>query len=123
MKASLTSLLLATTLAGSAVAQEDKINTAKFDEGYLRANSAPAAIGMGVLRQRKTALFEKQAAAGVFDKDRYKVSSSTACVDGKAGGYSCKNVDMKGFLRHQDMGSRTRVGNDVWGMYSSCDLK
>ncbi|RFN48425.1 regulatory p domain-containing protein [Fusarium flagelliforme] len=114
MKASLTSLLLA-TLAGSAVAQEDKINTAKFDEGYLRANSAPAAIGMGVLRQRKTALFEKQAASGVFDKDRYKVASSTACVDGKAGGYSCNNVDMKGFLRHQDLGSRTRVGNDVWG--------
>ncbi|KAH7174999.1 uncharacterized protein B0J16DRAFT_364942 [Fusarium flagelliforme] len=113
MKASLTSLLLA-TLAGSAVAQ-DKINTAKFDEGYLRANSAPNAIGMGVLRQRKTALFEKQAASGVFDKDRYKVASSTACVDGKAGGYSCNNVDMKGFLRHQDMGSRTRVGNDVWG--------
>ena len=53
----------------------------------------------------------------------YKVASTTACVDGKAGGYSCNNVDLKGFLRHQDLGSRTRVGNDVWGTYSSCDTK
>jgi hypothetical protein len=115
MKASLTSILLA-TLAGSSVAQTQKINTAKFNEDYLRASSAPHAIGMGELRQRKTALFDSEKAAGVFDKDRYKVlSSATPCSGGKAGGYSCNNVDLLGFLRHQDMGSRTRVGNDIWG--------
>jgi hypothetical protein len=119
MKASLTSLLLA-TLAGSAVAQTQKINTAKFNEDYLRASSAPNAIGMKELRQRKMALHESEAAAGVFDKDRYKVlSSATPCSGGKAGEYSCNNVDLLGFLRHQDMGSRTRVGNDIWGMFQA----
>ncbi|EXM08594.1 hypothetical protein NOF04DRAFT_8098 [Fusarium oxysporum II5] len=115
MKASITSLLLA-TLAGSAVAQTQRINTAKYNEDYLRAKSAPHAIGMGELKQRKMALHESEAAAGVFDKDRYKVlSSGTPCSDGKAEGYSCNKIDLLGFLRHQDMGSRTRVGNDVWG--------
>ena len=119
MKASITSLLLA-TLAGSAVAQTQRINTAKYNEDYLRAKSAPHAIGMGELKQRKMALHESEAAAGVFDKDRYKVlSSGTPCSDGKAGGYSCNKIDLLGFLRHQDMGSRTRVGNDVWGMFQS----
>lgn len=124
MKASLASVLLA-TLAGTAVAQNpQRINTAKFDEGYLRASNAPHAIGMGQLRQRKMALHESQAAAGVFDKDRYKtLSSGTSCSNGKAGEYSCNNIDLKGFLRHQDTGSRTRVGNDIWGMFKNyCNL-
>ncbi|KAM0244335.1 hypothetical protein ACHAP5_006351 [Fusarium lateritium] len=115
MKASLTSILLA-TLAGSAIAQNQRIDTSKYDEGYLRAANAPNAIGMKELRQRKDALRKSEASAGVFDKDRYtKVSSTTACTDGKAGGYSCNNIDLLGFLRHQDMGSRTREGNDIWG--------
>ncbi|KIL87275.1 hypothetical protein FAVG1_09833 [Fusarium avenaceum] len=115
MKASITSILLA-TLASSAIAQNQRIDTSKYDEGYLRAASAPNAVGMKELRQRKMALRESEAAAGVFDKDRYKkLSSATSCTDGKAGGYSCNNVDLLGFLRHQDMGSRTREGNDIWG--------
>jgi hypothetical protein len=119
MKASITSILLA-TLASSAIAQNQKIDTSKYDEGYLRAASAPNAVGMKELRQRKMALRESEEAAGVFDKDRYKkVSSATSCTNGKAGGYSCNNVDLLGFLRHQDMGSRTREGNDIWGMFRS----
>lgn len=119
MKASLTSLLLA-ALAGSSVAQTNKINAAKFNEDYLRASSAPNAVGMAELRQRKMALHESEAAAGVFDKDRYKVlGSSTPCSGGKAGEYSCNNIDLMGFLRHQDMGSRTRVGNDIWGTFQA----
>ncbi|KAF4994803.1 hypothetical protein FGRMN_5537 [Fusarium graminum] len=116
MKASIASALLA-ALAGSSLAQSPKkISTAKYDESYLHASNAPHAIGMGELRQRKLALHKSAAAAGVFDKDRYKVlSSGTSCTDGKAGEYSCNKIDLKGFLRHQDLGSRTRVGNDVWG--------
>jgi hypothetical protein len=117
MKASITSILLA-TLAGSAIAQNQRINTSKYNEDYLRAANAPNAVGMKELRQRKMALRESEASAGVFDKDRYKkVSSATSCTNGKAGGYSCNNVDLLGFLRHQDMGSRTREGNDIWGMF------
>ncbi|KAF5025519.1 hypothetical protein F66182_2424 [Fusarium sp. NRRL 66182] len=112
MKTSIAPVLLA-ALAGSSVAQ--KINTAKFDADYLRAANAPNAIGMAELRQRKVDLHEREAAAGVFDKDRYRVTAGTSCVDGHAGEYSCNNIDLLGFMRHQDMGSRTRVGNDIWG--------
>ncbi|KAI9167914.1 hypothetical protein HJFPF1_04055 [Paramyrothecium foliicola] len=112
MKASLASVLLA-TLAGSAVAE--KINTAKFNADFLRATNAPNAVGMAELRQRKIAQHEAEVAAGAFDLNRYEATGAVACVDGKAGEYSCNKVDLKGFLRHQDMGSRTRVGNDVWG--------
>jgi hypothetical protein len=112
MKASLTSVLLA-TLAGTSVAE--KINTAQFNEEYLRASIAPNAVGMGELRQRKVAQYERLEAAGAFDVDRYEAVGATACVDGKAGEYACNGLDLKGFIRHQDTGSRTRVGNDVWG--------
>lgn len=47
------------------------------------------------------------------------MATGTACVDGKAGEYACNKIDLKAFLRHQDMGSRTRVGNDVWGWTDS----
>ncbi|KAG5795854.1 hypothetical protein H9Q69_005072 [Fusarium xylarioides] len=75
----------------------------------------PVVVAGGLIATALIA-FLSVATAGVFDKDRYKVlSSGTPCADGKAGGYSCNKIDLLGFLRHQDMGSRTRVGNDVWG--------
>ncbi|KAJ1327074.1 choice-of-anchor B family protein [Microdochium nivale] len=115
MKATVGSLLLA-ACAGTSVAQDIGI----FDASFLQASSAPAAIGMQELRQRKNDQHSQDLAAGVFDLDRYeRLASGTACVNGKAGEYSCNNVDLKGFLRHQDMGSRTRVGNDVWGWTDS----
>jgi hypothetical protein len=54
-------------------------------------------------------------AAGLFDPDQYQPLSATKCVGGKAGEFSCSNVDLLSFLSHQDMGSTTREGNDVWG--------
>jgi hypothetical protein len=112
MKASFGSFLVA-ALATAAAAE--KINTAQFDEDYLRASNAPNAVSMSVVRGRKVALREKQIANGDFAVDRYELASATACEGGKAGEYSCNNVDLRGFLRHQDVGSRTREGNDVWG--------
>lgn len=106
MKATITSLLLA-ALAGSSMAA--------VDEDTLRAASAPNAVSMSTLKQRKINQREKDIADGVFDVDRYEATSATPCVDGKAGEYSCNNVDLLGFLRHQDTGSRTREGNDIWG--------
>jgi hypothetical protein len=29
--------------------------------------------------------------------------------------YPCKNVELKGHLRHQDMQSPENTGNDIWG--------
>ncbi|KAK4465385.1 hypothetical protein QBC42DRAFT_343993 [Cladorrhinum samala] len=78
-----------------------------------------AAAGMAELKQRKMEAWAAQNEAGVFDVDRYAAQAATACVNGKAGEYQCKNVDMVSFLRHQDMGSTTRKGNDIWGWTSS----
>ncbi|KXJ88959.1 hypothetical protein Micbo1qcDRAFT_137482 [Microdochium bolleyi] len=115
MKATVGSVLLA-AMAGTTLAQEMSI----FSASYLQANNAPNAIGMQELRRRKDNQHSQDLASGVFAEDRYqRLAASTACVDGKAGEYSCNNVDLKGFLRHQDMGSRTRVGNDVWGWTDS----
>ncbi|TLD19205.1 hypothetical protein PspLS_09800 [Pyricularia sp. CBS 133598] len=112
MKASVSSVLLA-ALAGSVVAE--KINTSQFNAQFLEAHTAPNAVEMSVLREKKVTQHEKDVAAGRFDVDRYQATGAIPCVDGKAGEYKCNGLDLMGFLRHQDMGSRTRVGNDVWG--------
>jgi choice-of-anchor B domain-containing protein len=112
MKATVSSVLIA-ALASSTLAE--RLDASQFNAEYLQAESAPNAVSMSVVRQRKVEQREQDIAAGVFDLDRYETTGATACVDGKAGEYSCNNVDLKGFLRHQDMGSRTREGNDVWG--------
>ncbi|KAK5655166.1 hypothetical protein OQA88_6065 [Cercophora sp. LCS_1] len=79
-----------------------------------------AAASMAELRELKLATWSAQSEAGVFDVDRYQaLADTTACVNGKAGEYKCNNVDLVSFLRHQDMGSSTRKGNDVWGWTSS----
>lgn len=107
MKASIASILLAGLATGAAA---QSIKAADFKADSLKATSAPNAVSMSTLRQRKVSQFEKDKADGMYDVDRYEATSATACTDGKAGEYSCNNVDLKGFLRHQDTNSRTRVG-------------
>jgi len=115
MKATFGSIVLA-AWAGSALAE--KIDTSAFDATFLSAQVATNAISMEELRGRKETQRAEDFAAGVFDEDRYTaMATGTACVDGKAGEYACNKIDLKAFLRHQDMGSRTRVGNDVWGKF------
>ncbi|PHH65696.1 hypothetical protein CDD81_1782 [Ophiocordyceps australis] len=70
------------------------------------------------LMSLKESNHEQQEAAGKFAKDKYKAMGATPCVNGRAGEYGCKNVDVKAFLPHQDMGSQTRAGNDIWGWTS-----
>ncbi|THC96682.1 hypothetical protein EYZ11_003837 [Aspergillus tanneri] len=60
---------------------------------------------------------ERARSQGLFRVNKYTDKGSTKCVDGKAGEYSCENVDLQGFLSHQALGSTTREGNDIWGMY------
>ncbi|KAK4159871.1 hypothetical protein QBC43DRAFT_326476 [Cladorrhinum sp. PSN259] len=78
-----------------------------------------AAAGMAELKALKMQAWAAQNEAGVYDINRYAAQAATSCVNGKAGEYQCKNVDLISFLRHQDMGSSTRKGNDIWGWTSS----
>lgn len=116
MKASIASIFLAGLATGAAA---QSIKASDFKANTLKASSAPNAVAMSTLRQRKESQFEKDRAAGMYDIDRYAASGAEACVDGYAGEYQCNNIDLKGFLRHQDVGSRTREGNDIWGYTSS----
>ncbi|KAK0752636.1 hypothetical protein B0T18DRAFT_388546 [Schizothecium vesticola] len=75
---------------------------------------------MAQLKQLKEASWAALNETGAFDLNRYgALRAPTSCVNGKAGEYQCSNVDLVSFLRHQDMGSSTRKGNDVWGWTSS----
>ncbi|KHO02116.1 regulatory P domain-containing protein [Metarhizium album ARSEF 1941] len=89
------------------------------DPDSLAALDSPLAVSMEELQGMKISERQQDIADGVFDEGRYALQGATACSNGKAGEYSCRNVDLKGFLRHEDLGSRTREGNDVWGWTSS----
>ncbi|UNI17605.1 hypothetical protein JDV02_003937 [Purpureocillium takamizusanense] len=121
MKAPVASLLV-TALAGAAMARPGgdggvKAPRAKaaFGPAELKAYNAPNAVSMEVLKQKKLDQLAKDEQAGVFAKDKYTLQGATSCAGGKAGEYSCNKVDLKGFLRHQDLQSRSRRGNDIWG--------
>lgn len=74
---------------------------------------------MAWLKQEKTRTHEEMSSRGAYDLNRYEALNGTqACSNGKAGEYSCKGYDLVGFIRHQDFGSKTRKGNDVWGWTS-----
>ncbi|KAI9844683.1 MAG: hypothetical protein M1837_005425 [Sclerophora amabilis] len=87
--------------------------------GLLGAATAGEERKMDRLMSMKTQQWDKMRAEGQFDRDTYKsLQRATPCVNGKAGEYACDNVDLLSFLSHQDMGSTTREGNDVWGWTS-----
>lgn len=113
MRSSVVSLVLAGLAAGLVTPESRAVSLAQ----QLAASSAPNAVSMASLRAAKTQQRESDRAAGVFDVDRYAAQSATKCTNGKAGEFLCRNVDLKGFLRHQDVGSGPREGNDLWGMY------
>lgn len=73
-----------------------------------------ASVKMAALMELKTAHRENQRGLGAFASGAYVSQGPTPCVAGKAGQFSCENVDLKTFLTHADMGSATREGNDVW---------
>lgn len=126
MHASLTSLLVA-ALAGSAAAapqQQQDQEPEVYNADNLNTDTSPFAIEMPELQRIKLAQHDEERAAGTFDMDKYPEQAATKCKNGKAGPYSCKNIDLKGFLRHQDMGTKLLQGNDVWGKKNSmCNLE
>ncbi|KAH7408776.1 hypothetical protein DE146DRAFT_388339 [Phaeosphaeria sp. MPI-PUGE-AT-0046c] len=124
MKVSVTLLAsLAATIDASPMpnkrAQAQRIEASIFGPAQLKSAVAQTAVSMEVLKEKKLAHQSAKEQAGQFAMNAYSAMDATACVNGTAGEYKCNNVDMMGFLRHQDMGSRTRVGNDIWGWTSS----
>jgi len=84
----------------------ERIEASDFGAAQLKSAGAQTAISMEVLKARKMEHQNAKEQAGQFAMNAYAAANSTACVNGQAGEYKCNNVDMLGFLRHQDMGSR-----------------
>lgn len=107
-------------LAGlaSAIVPRDAHGQIIFGPHNLHASDAPYAVAMGTIMEMKLKQHADDMKDGMFGYNKYKQQDPTPCFRGLAGEYSCNNVDLKGFLRHQDMHSRTRTGNDLWGWTS-----
>lgn len=116
MHTSVASLLLAALVGTAAAAPQQQQQEPEFyTRETLTTETSPFAIEMPELQRIKLAQHDEERAAGAFDMDRYEQQAATKCKNGKAGPYSCKNIDLKGFLRHQDMDTKLLQGNDVWG--------
>ncbi|CBF78913.1 hypothetical protein AN7181.2 [Aspergillus nidulans FGSC A4] len=81
--------------------------------------SSHGAETMEYLMSLKQQSRERARSQGLFDINRYPDEGAKKCKNGKAGEYSCENVDLLSFLSHQALGSVTREGNDVWGWTSA----
>lgn len=91
----------------------------------LLADIAVTAIAdgleMDLLTNMKLDHWGKMKAEGMFGPNRVaSVTQKVPCSEGKAGEYECDHVDLLSFLSHEDLGSSTRAGNDVWSIF--CDL-
>ena len=82
--------------------------------GFASAAKPAAMERLMTLKSEQREAFRSQ---GVFDRGRYgRDNKFHKCRGGRSGEYACNNVNMHGFLSHEEMGSTTREGNDVWGM-------
>ncbi|KAK3293041.1 uncharacterized protein B0H64DRAFT_204892 [Chaetomium fimeti] len=95
--------------------------TAALSPLGVGAGSPAAASKMEEIMDVKTKQWDAARARGLFGGSTLyrKVTSKQRCVNGVAGkgnaAYRCNNVDLHGFLSHEDLASTTKAGNDVWG--------
>jgi choice-of-anchor B domain-containing protein len=82
--------------------------------------AAGAASKMEKVMEIKTKQWEEARANGLFGGSALypKLKQMERCRNGKAGEYKCNNVNMHSFLSHEDMGSKSLAGNDIWGWTS-----
>ena len=98
------------TLAFS-LAALDGVFAAPAPQDLSVASSSEMSVAMSGMMAKKMAGREGQRGKGIFNKGKYKGKKDKAvapCKNGiSAGEYRCSNVDMTGFLSHEDMGSET----------------
>lgn len=84
---------------------------ATFDFSFAQDDFAASAVSSKMsingLKQKKIEARNRSAAKGFFGPGKWKGAKKAGqCKNGKVEGtYACSNVDMKGFLSHEDMGS------------------
>lgn len=108
--------LTATFSTGLCLPSNDKISPDEINIGFDSPEYGKHSLTMEKLMNEKLQFWEEFEASGGFN-GTYEASGAKACSGGKAGEYKCNNIDLKSFLPHADMGSKSAKGNDVWGMY------
>jgi hypothetical protein len=80
-------------------------------------------VAMDRLMGMKVSSREKLRSNGYFEPGKWQSSNAVqTCTGGKAGEYGCDNVDLYSFASHEDLGSATKEGNDLWGMSSNISV-
>ncbi|KAJ8514252.1 hypothetical protein ONZ45_g8188 [Pleurotus djamor] len=65
---------------------------------------------------RKHRFWDLEARQGVFNTSKYPaITEPIRCVDGRAGEFRCRNIDLLSFSSHSDLGSATGRGSSSWG--------
>ncbi|KAF2750128.1 hypothetical protein M011DRAFT_492421 [Sporormia fimetaria CBS 119925] len=88
--------------------------------GATTVTAAAGAVGESKMERvmaLKTKQWEDARAAGLFGGSLLypSLKKVTPCKKGQAGEYKCNNVNLHSFLSHEDTGSASKVGNDIWG--------
>ncbi|KAG8624713.1 hypothetical protein KVT40_007780 [Elsinoe batatas] len=98
--------------------------------GGATASLKSDGAAMAKLMEAKEADWKEAAEKGVFAASKFlsKITQFSPCINGKAGRgvnstYSCNNVNLHGFISHDDLGISVNSsvairGNDVWGWTS-----
>ncbi|KAK1758905.1 hypothetical protein QBC47DRAFT_449616 [Echria macrotheca] len=94
--------------------------SAALGASVASAGTAASASKMEEVMELKIKQWDAARAQGLFEGSLLypKIKAETPCIKGKAGEYGCNKVNMHGFLSHEDLGSQTKAGNDVWGWTS-----
>ncbi|KAK7063478.1 hypothetical protein R3P38DRAFT_2818700 [Favolaschia claudopus] len=73
-----------------------------------------------MMQMLETSIAEIEANMDTLLLNLHAITEYTPCVGGYAGTeegntYSCNNLDLYSFTPHADLGSKTKMGNDIWG--------
>jgi hypothetical protein len=75
-------------------------------------------VHMSIMKAKESS-WDQRRTAGKYNSSQYPVLSTyTRCVDGRAGEFRCKNVDLAYFANHQALGSSRGEGSSSWGWTS-----
>lgn len=102
-------------LLGNAAA----FKVAEIANPMVNERYASGAVHMNLMATKEST-FTRQLNAGAYNSSQYaSIAAFTPCTNGKAAGYSCKNIDLYSYTSHSSLGSATGQGSSSWGWTSA----
>ncbi|KAF8637031.1 hypothetical protein AX16_010886 [Volvariella volvacea WC 439] len=100
------------------IAQAGFAGIQEFHNPATQERYASGAVHMQLM-STKESTFQRQLDAGAYDSSQYaSIQAFTPCVNGKAAGYSCSNIDLYSYTPHSALGSSVGQGSSSWGWTS-----